>query len=763
MDRPNPITSFVGRELALHEVRDLVGSSRLVTITGTGGIGKTRLALELGGRVARAFPDGVAVVELAAVGDGAEVASATAAALAVPDQSTRPAPEQIARHLAGRRTLLVVDNCEHVLDAASDLIGHLLQAVGSLSVVTTSREPLGLSGEQIYPLGPLALPAAGKEDDRAAVDGAEAVRLLVERARALVPDFAVTDENRVAVVQLCERLDGMPLAIELAAARLRTLSVQQVLARLDERFTFLTRGARAELPRHRTLWDLVDWSHDLCTEGERRLWARLSVFPATFDLEAAEAVCAFGDLARAGILDVMDRLVSKSIVTPEPGGATMRYRMLVTMREYGARRLDELGELTEARRRHRDYYLARAAAMVRDWCGPLQPEALAAMRQDHANLLAALEWSTNTPGEGGRAAELGSLLRYHWIAGGFLSDGRRWLERILGVDSRRTAERGAALWVAAWVSLIQGDRAAAGRFLAECHEVAAALDDEVLVAHAAHWTGLLHLFSGETGAAISSFEAVVSVFERVGDHAAAQTALFQLAMAQTYDGSTESALATCDRVLALSEERGEQWCRAYSLWVTGICRWHRGEEAAARAAAEAALGLQPAFQDGICIALSLELMSWLAFGSGRPERAAELAGGALAVWRRLGTTIEAFGPHITADSTRIAAEIDGRLGRAEAERLRAAQSELSKAEAVEIALGKRAKVVRSGPATGPLTAREFEIAQLIAEGLSNRAIADRLVISPRTVDGHVERMLAKLDFSSRTQVATWTRERSLST
>ena len=291
--------------------------------------------------------------------------------------------------------------------------------------------------------------------------------------------------------------------------------------------------------------------------------------------------------------------------------------------------------------------------------------------------------------------------------------------------------------------------------LSACREVATTLEDDVLAAHAGHWTGLLHLFSGDTATAINSFEAAVDVFERIGDQGAAQTALFQLAMAQTYDGSREAALATCDRVLALSEEQGEQWCRAYSLWVTGICQWHRGEPEKAQAAAVDALGLQCAFQDGICIALSVELLSWLAADAGRPDRAAELAGAAGSVWRQLGTTIGAFGPHITADSDRKAHEIDERLGPVEAERLRSAYADLSKLDVVELALEGRSRAAVTHPGSSPLTQRETEVAQLIAGGLSNRAIADRLVISHGTVDGHVERILAKLDFSSRTQVAVW--------
>jgi predicted ATPase/DNA-binding CsgD family transcriptional regulator len=756
------MTSFVGRDRALREVRELLGHARLVTVCGPGGMGKTRLVVELAQRAGRAFPEGVVVVELASLEDPREIPSAVADALSVGEQSTRPVPEQVVRHLQGRRTLLVLDNCEHVLDAAGDLVGYLLHHVPELVVLTTSREPLGLSGEQVYPLGPLGLPEGERRNDRASVEGSEAVRLLLERTRALVPDFALTEANRDAVVELCSRLDGMPLAIELAAVRLRSLSVEQVLGRLDQRFTLLTTGARSEAQRHRTLWDLVDWSHDLCGPEERRLWARLSVFPSGFDLEAAEAVGARDDLPAERVLDVLDRLVAKSIVSATPAGSTMLYRMLVTMREYGARRLDEAGERSDTRRLHRDHYLRRAAMMVETWVGPHQPETLAAMRQDHANLVAALDWSVSTEGESAAAARLASLLRYHWISGGFLSDGRRWLERVLALDAEPTTDRGAALWVAAWVALIQGDRPAADRLLSECRTVAKSLDDEVLAAHTAHWTGLLQLFSGELERSITSYETAIEVFDRVGDAAAAETVLFQLAMAQTYAIGADSALVTCDRAFTLSEQSGEQWCRAYSLWVAGISHWHLGELDRARAAATGALELQLDFQDGICIALALELLGWVAAEEQQDQHACELSGAAAAVWQLLGTTIEAFGPHLTEDGGRMTAQLEERVGAADLQRLRSALTGLSKLQAIAVALGGPTDHAVEQTGRGPLTAREFEVAGLIAEGMSNRAIADRLVISPRTVDGHVERILAKLEFGSRTQVATWAMDRARS-
>ena len=753
-----PLTSFIGRERGLAEVRDLLGETRLLTVTGPGGIGKTRLVFELAARVDRVFTDGVHVVDLASLDDRADVAAAIAAALAVPDQSNTPPVLQVARHLAGSRSLLVLDNCEHVLDSATTTLGELLSSVEGLSVLATSREPLGVAGERIYPLGPMTLPDMARSG--APVEESEAVRLLVDRARGFSPAFTVTDQNRGAVARLCERLDGMPLAIELAAVRLRSLSVEQVLARLDQRFALLTGGPSGDLPRHQTLWDLVDWSHELCTPEERILWARLAVFPGSFDLDAAESVCGFDELPTGSVLDVLDRLVAKSILAAEPAGESMRYRSLVTIREYGAQRLRERDEWTVTKRRHRDHFLAAAGEMVRGWCGPRQPETLAAMRADHANLLAALEWSATTPGEERPAAELASLLRYHWIAGGHLSEGRRWFERILELDQAPTTERGAALWVAAWVSLIQGDRDWAAVCLSACREVADELADDLLRAHADHWTGLMLLFSGRLGESRAAYERAIETFEEVGDEAAATTALFQLAMAETYSEEPRDALKTCERVLALSELRGEQWSRAYALWVAGVCQWRLGAADEARSAGRAALEYQRAFRDGICIALTVELLAWLDADSGAPDRAAVLSGAARAVWRQLGTTIAAFGPHITSDSTRMSARLNAELGEERARSLSSESDGINRYDAVCLALDGQVSDRPGADEPVRLTPREREVAQLISEGLSNRAIAERLVISVRTVDGHVERMLAKLEVRSRTQIATWVLSRA---
>lgn len=781
------LTSFVGRRRELGEVRELMSRSRLLTLVGPGGVGKTRLAVELSGRSRKAFRDGVWIVELAALEDGSQVGSQIAAALRLPDQSNRSSLERLAGYLQGRQLLLVLDNCEHLLGEVATLVARLLDAVPGLRVLATSREPLGIFGEQLYGVPPLAAPT-----DSAATTGSieafESVRLFVDRARNVDPEFEITDGNRLAVAQLCRRLDGIPLAIELAASRLRSVSVLQLLERLDRRFDVLTGGSRVAVPRQQTLRGLIDWSYELCTRAEQLLWARLSVFPGGFDVEAAEEVCGFGEIERAEVFDLVDRLVAKSLVVAEraadahaSGGGRVRYRQLMTFREYGAELLEAAGESVELRRRQRDHSLARAAEMVASWCGPDQSLRLAAARRDHANFLSALEWSASTAGEEIGGMRLAALLRYHWIAGGNLSDGRRWLDRMLPLSTEPGPERGEALWAAAWICLIQGDRDVAERYLTECRRIAVLLDDPVLAAHADHWDGLREVLGGRAQHAIQLYGAAIAVYRRVGDTASTLTALFLLGMAQIYAAQPEKALATCREVLSESDEHGERWTHAYAHTVAGLCQWHLGELEAALQSEIAALEIQRDFLDGLCTAITIEHMSWTAASTKHYEKAAILLHAAQGVWKGFGTAVSAFGP-VQTDSEQMVALVRRELGESRFVSILAKPPVPSTKQAIELALAmahtaqvmpKAARPshttpnVPSGRAGSPLsddytlpagqelTKREAEVAALVAEGHSNKEIAAVLVVSPRTVGGHVERILAKLGFTSRTQIATW--------
>lgn len=762
------LTSLIGREAFLRDAENSVRDAPLVTLTGMGGVGKTRLAHELVARLRPSFSDGVCLVELDTLKRDVGltgVSGAIALALAITDQSNRDPMEKVLDALRDRNLLLVLDNCEHVLQEIAHLLAQMLAVSPGVRVLTTSREALMLSGENVLPVPPLEVPPANASPSPESVVTYEAVQLLIDRARGHVPDFAVTPENAASIVQLCRLLDGIPLAIELAATRLRSLSATQLVERLDHRFQLLTVNARTSRARQRTLRALIDWSHELCAEPDQILWRRLSVFVGSFDLEAAEEVCGFEGLERSAVLDALDRLVAKSLLVPERGPERIRYRQLMTIREYGLELLVNSGEESVARARHRAHYTHAAKQMVDEWSGADQADALSEMRADHANLASALEWSLGTAGEAPAGALLASLLRFHWVAGGFLSAGRRYLEGALHqLGPEEPQLRAEVLWVAAWVALIQGDRARAEDWLAEGAQLAYVLDDVVLQAHMNQWLGEHRFFSGDALGSIELLERALEQHMLEKDTASELMTRFQLALARAYAQQEEGALEECRAAIALSDRHGERWARSYAHWVSGICYWHLGSIERAVWAAREALLTQLAFMDRICVALTIELLSWIAASNADLRDAAELALLADAVWIRLGTSTDAFGPDVVADSATSAARRADVLDGAQAASLRSGHARLSRVEIIDRALALvgaprerplDSAVGGSGRSASPLTNRELQVAELVACGMSNREIAVKLFISRRTVDGHVERILAKLGVPSRVQIAAW--------
>ncbi|MFC5661673.1 ATP-binding protein [Kitasatospora misakiensis] len=650
---PAPFTGFVGRRQEIDEIRRLLDTRRLVTLTGMGGVGKTRLALEVSTAARTAFPDGVWLVDLAPVSGPSAVAAVASSALRVPDLGALPALDRLAAYLADRRTLLVLDNCEHLIDSCAELATTLLAAAPGLRILATSRHTLDVPGEQVFPLAPLP------ED--------EAVELLRDRATAVRPDFRVdaadeADEaDRPGIARLCAELDGLPLAIELAASRLRTLTVGQLTDRLENRFALLTGGSRTGPAHHRTLRGVIDWSHELCTPAERLLWDRLTVFAGGFSLEAAEAVCSGDGIAEAEVLDLLDRLVAQSVVLvlAYEHDALPRYRLLATIREYGRERLAESGEQDELRRRHRDFFLALAREIDRTWYGPGQAEKLARLRAEHTNLLAALDHDGDPRP---RFALVGALC-WHWCTGGFLSEGRRQFERALAASAEPSHERARALLSAVWVAQTQGDLETADRWLDEADALGESLDDPWVRNQASGLRGVSAHYRGRPDESICRYERSRTTAAALGDEREATSWLVALAGVQAYAGDPRAA-ETGGRVVTAAEASGERWGRAQVQLALGHHAWDRGDRKRTESLVRAALENMRGFRDHAMLARMLELLAWAAADGGSHQRAARLLGAADVLWRDAGSSIAAFGPQPAEQHTRCERTLVDALGEA---------------------------------------------------------------------------------------------------
>jgi predicted ATPase/DNA-binding CsgD family transcriptional regulator len=752
---PTQTSTFIGRKSELVEVRRQLESSRLLTLTGPGGVGKTRLAVEGGFQTRRAFPDGVWLVDLAALEDGERLADIVATALGVEDRSVRVAKEKLGDFLMDRLTLVTLDNCEHLRDACAELIDYLLRRAPRLRVLATSRQPLEIAGERVLTVEPLPIPDLDGSESLEDMARCDAVALLIDRATAVQPSFALHTGNRDSVASLCTRLDGLPLAIELAATRLRSLSVEQIVARLDDRFELLTRGNSIALSRQQTLRALIDWSYDLCTDEQRLLWARLSVFPGEFDLEAVENVCSGPGVAPGAVVDLIDDLVARSVISARLTSRGVRYRMLETIRQYGREILTAGGQESELRRRHRDHYVRLAVDLCAQWCGPNQSEILTRLRVENTNFAAAIDWSLSEPGEEEAALELVSALRYHWTLGGFLATGRRRLEQVLSVARHPTPARGNALWVAAWVALLVGQRDAASARVRECERLALALGDEHLRAYVLLLRGSIGLFSGDLTSASSQFDEGISLMLRVGDTAALLWGAFQHSLVLSHAGDHPRAQDRCEEAIRIARRFGESWAQGEAMWAQAFDRWLGGDvDGDPEALARRALAITPN-ANHVSTVLTVELLAWIAASQGRHEEAARLLGACAAVWESFGADIDAFGPVFAEHSAECREEVIEQLGGPLFETMftegRARWQDL-------LGIGKPGSAAPekpSAPAVPILTRREGEVAELIAKGMTNKAIAAKLLLSCRTVDGHVERLFAKINVSSRAQVATW--------
>lgn len=809
IDLPNGVrrgeirsTSFVGRRRQMSEIRAALGASRLVSPTGPGGVGKTRLAVEMAREVGRLYRDGVALVELDSISDDAEVPAAIVHALGISDQSARDPVQKVIDHLYAREMLLVLDNCEHVLEGSTAITDAILRSSSRVHIMATSRISLGITEERLCCVPHLTIPPDDEHHSAASVAQYESVRLLTERAAAAAPEFRLDDATAADAAQLCIRLEGSPLAIELAVARLRTLTLSELVARLSDRFALLSKGSRCAAPRQQTLRAMIDWSYALCTPSQRRLWARLSVFAGGFDLTAAEGVCAgvVSDEAKSddavpsesGMVDLLGELIDQSLLYVDTTGPTRRFRMLETIREYGAERLALLGEAQEIARRHCRYYLELTEAITENWCGPDQRVAVESLRDERSNVRAAMDWCTARH-DYETALKIFSALRFRWYADGHIAEGRRRADELLdnaASDDVAPHIRANALWVATWVCLLQGEQRAADRRLGECARLACELDDPLTDGYVHKLRGLTALFTGELDLAIDNYRVATTALRDCREWAGYLSASFQYALALALVGRSEECRAVTDDALAVCAEHDERWDRSYIQWVRALDHWLCGDLESAQTLGREAVALHVIFNHSVGTALMTELLAWIAQSAGDPDRSAELLGAAGALWDRSGTSIAAFGPDLSERHARCEIGVRTELSPSRLRDHLRMFADRSHAELVERVLGDTrvlgedgrtsvsvplggccplcgdecaedahdsppAQSVAGQPLDNPLTSRQTEIAAMVARSMSNKQIAERLVVSVRTVESHVERALVRLGFHTRTELASW--------
>ncbi len=764
---PVELTSFVGRRRELGEVKRLLGASRLVTLTGMGGTGKTRLAARAAGELRRAFPDGVWFVDLTALGapellvvevqNPDVLAYLVMGALGLRDQPGAGSPvEQLVRYLAGRQLLLVLDNCEHLLPVSAVLADALLRGCPELKILATSREPLLMDGEVLLAVPPLPLPKPGA--NLAGVERFEAVALFAARARAVVSGFAVAEDNAGVVAELCRRLDGLPLAIELAAARVRMLTPGQILERLTERFGLLSRGSRAAPERQQTLRASVEWSFDLCAKPERLLWARASVFVGGFELDAVEGICGDEKLPAEELLDVVAGLVDKSIlVRDDSGDGTARYRMLETLRDYGHEKLRDGGQHDRLRRRHRDWYTDLARGFDADLISPRQTDWFARVDRELSNIRAALQYSQDDPDGAGAILTVATSLYLFWTGRGLTREAYFWLEHGLARSTDPTTTRVKALYSSTMLAGMLGDLTAANSKAQQAAEVAATLDDPRARAIASSAAGMVALFRGDLAGAVPCYQrSVDELAAEQGEYLFWRlSALGGLAMAKGMVGDVDGATACHEATLAICEPRGESWIAGASLCQLGIGLWRRGELDAATARERESL--RHVYRNNPIVASwCLDVLAWIAFDQGRPERAATLLGAVERLARLLGARAGIV-PGLWAHHEQYAQQTRDALGEPAYQAVSTRGEQMSLDEALAYARDEPWQPTAAEPAVAiPLTRREQQVAELIAQGMSNKEIAAKLVISQRTAESHVEHILTKLALTNRAQVAAWT-------
>ncbi|MBQ0914602.1 LuxR family transcriptional regulator [Streptomyces sp. RM99] len=749
----NETTGFIGRAAELEAVRKAVAQARLVTLTGPGGVGKTRVAVRAAHQSAVDFPDGVSIAELSGLRDAEFLPNTVATAVGLPEIASSEPMDQLIDHFADKQALLVLDTCEHLVDAMAVFVDILLSHSSRLVFLLTSRQPVALPGECVLPIPPMRSPEADAD-----AESNDALALFVSRAKAALPSFELSTENRSEVIALCRRLDGIPLAIELAAVRLRTMPLEQILSRLDDRFRLLA-GVRTAQARHHTLRTTIEWSHGLCSPMERELWARLSVFAGGFTLEAVEEVGTGGELADCDVLDLLGALVDKSVVQRIESDVDYRYRLLDTIREYGAERLEDSGRSEEYARRHRDFFLRMAQRAGEEWLGDQQVEWGNRLTADFDNFRLAMDFAIAHPGDQS-ALRLVNGLWGLWLGKSRLTEARRWIDKALAAEPEATVDQGIALCHGAYYGLLQADRQAQ-ETVRRCRAVAEALDDDFLRARALYVeTYEMLMWDRDIERTLASYEESRRLLTASGDLFPLVAGFINTAVFHAAHGDPARALREADACLRLlSHIPRERWARNYMTITQVLALWADGKPEESRDLGRKVLPSALDQGETMSLAATVEFLAWAACSADEHEHAATLLGGATTLWRQVGAVLWGVRA-LNTQRTETENALMLSLGAERFTQAYAHGTTLPVPKLVAIACGNAhtgdhasASPADDSSPLGPLTPREREVAGLIGEGLTNRQIAERLVISKRTADTHVEHILTKLGVTSRTQIA----------
>jgi predicted ATPase/DNA-binding winged helix-turn-helix (wHTH) protein len=636
---PYQLTSFVGREQEIAQLEELVTANRMVTLTGAGGAGKTRLAFEVATRLVDRFADGVWLVELAAISDTRLVPQAVAQALELKEQPTRPVIETLRDYLASKKLLLVLDNAEHLLEGCVQFVDIILRRSPDVAILVTSRERLGMTGELTYRVPSLTVPGANERSTPETMSSYEGVRLFIERAKLARPDFDLTAQNASSVASICARLDGMPLAIELAAPRLRSMSVDELSERLDQRFALLTGGSRTALPRHRTLRSTIDWSHDLLTDVEQAMLRRVSVFAGGWTLAAAEHACTEDGIEKSDTIGLITSLADKNLILTEEHEGATRYRMLETIRQYALDRLRETGEEARWRGRHFAWVLALAEESFEPLTGPDQNLWLDRMAPELDNFRAALRWAIEHKLPD--AFRLAPNLSRWWIRRAHLAEAREWFSRLLDAipGGEAKGDRGRALSAVGNMAMYQGDHDEAGRLFRESLALSRELGDARRSAYTQTNLALLALARGQYADAEPLLAECATLARSLGDVHLLAVNLGNFAIVAHARGDGDKAAALFDETIALARDVGDRFLASQALAARGRAECRDAKLESAEGSFAESLAIAGDLMDPDAAAEALEGFAELAAAKHVHERAAKILGAAARLREETGVSL----------------------------------------------------------------------------------------------------------------------------